>query len=123
MFGFPGFGSVALILWLMIAKPSCGEAWPTTGPTILVLGATGLIGQYSPRICVTAASASSPPRAGLRPTAKSDDVQLPIIAMTGADLAGLVRTQQVDVIVNCLGVLQDGPGSDTATSMSLLSRG
>ncbi len=29
-------------------------------------------------------------------------------------LAQLVRTHEIDVVVNCLGVLQDGPGSDTS---------
>jgi uncharacterized protein YbjT (DUF2867 family) len=44
-----------------------------------------------------------------------DDIELPIMAMPVAALAELIRARQADVIVNCLGVLQDGPGSDTST--------
>ena len=35
------------------------------------------------------------------------------MAMATAALARLLRDRAVDVVVNCLGVLQDGPGSDT----------
>ena len=35
------------------------------------------------------------------------------MSMTAQQLAELIKTRQADVIVNCLGVLQDGPGSDT----------
>ena len=34
--------------------------------------------------------------------------------MDAASLARLIREREVDVVVNCLGVLQDGPGSDTS---------
>jgi len=34
--------------------------------------------------------------------------------MDGAALARLIREREIDVLVNCLGVLQDGPGSDTS---------
>ena len=34
--------------------------------------------------------------------------------MEAATLARLLRDHRIDVVVNCLGVLQDGPGSDTA---------
>jgi uncharacterized protein YbjT (DUF2867 family) len=33
--------------------------------------------------------------------------------MDAAALARLIREREIDVVVNCLGVLQDGPGSDT----------
>jgi uncharacterized protein YbjT (DUF2867 family) len=33
--------------------------------------------------------------------------------MDTAALARLIREREIDVVVNCLGVLQDGPGSDT----------
>jgi uncharacterized protein YbjT (DUF2867 family) len=33
--------------------------------------------------------------------------------MDASSLARLIREHEIDVIVNCLGVLQDGPGSDT----------
>ena len=35
------------------------------------------------------------------------------MSMDAAALARLLREHEVDVVVNCLGVLQDGPGSDT----------
>jgi uncharacterized protein YbjT (DUF2867 family) len=38
---------------------------------------------------------------------------MPVMAMASAALARLLRDRAIDVVVNCLGVLQDGPGSDT----------
>ena len=82
---------------------------------ILVLGASGLIGRFVAddlrrrgfwTIGVARQFASSQ-RAGAL------DLELPIMAMGTAELAGLIRQREVDVVVNCLGVLQDGPGSDT----------
>ena len=35
------------------------------------------------------------------------------MSMDAAALAALLRDHAIDVVVNCLGVLQDGPGSDT----------
>ena len=35
------------------------------------------------------------------------------MSMDAASLARLIREREIDVVVNCLGVLQDGPGSDT----------
>ncbi len=35
------------------------------------------------------------------------------MSMEAATLARLLRDHRIDVVVNCLGVLQDGPGSDT----------
>ena len=49
LFGIPGFGSVMIILWLMIAKP--GWVVVTTERKILVLGASGLIGRFVLRSC------------------------------------------------------------------------
>jgi uncharacterized protein YbjT (DUF2867 family) len=42
------------------------------------------------------------------------DLELPIMTMDVAALASLLRDRAVNVVVNCLGVLQDGPGSDTS---------
>src|SRR5699024_6159105 len=42
------------------------------------------------------------------------DLELPLMSMDVADLTQLLRTHEVNVVVNCLGVLQDGPGSDTS---------
>jgi uncharacterized protein YbjT (DUF2867 family) len=81
--------------------------------TTLVFGAAGLIGQFLAadlrrrgfRVIGIARRFPSPPQAG--------DREQPIMTMTAPDLATLMRATQADVVVNCLGVLQDGPGSDT----------
>lgn len=41
------------------------------------------------------------------------DIELPVLILDAAALTRLLREHAVDVVVNCLGVLQDGPGSDT----------
>lgn len=41
------------------------------------------------------------------------DLEMPVMAMDAPDLARLIQTYGIDIVVNCLGVLQDGPGSDT----------
>jgi uncharacterized protein YbjT (DUF2867 family) len=83
--------------------------------TILVLGASGLIGRFVTddlRVrgfrVVGLARRLSPAQ-----TRSALDVELPILSLDAAALTQLLRDQAVDVIVNCLGVLQDGPGSDT----------
>ena len=40
------------------------------------------------------------------------DLEMPVMTMDCAALARLIRDRAIDVVVNCLGVLQDGPGSD-----------
>src|SRR4051794_7202586 len=86
---------------------------PSSGRTTLVFGAAGLIGRF-----VT----TDLRRRGFRvigvarrfPAHRfADDVERPIMTMTIAALAELMRAHRADVIVNCLGVLQDGPGSAT----------
>ena len=42
------------------------------------------------------------------------DLELPVMSMDAASLARLIGEHEVDIVVNCLGVLQDGPGSDTS---------
>ena len=117
MFGIPGFGSVMAILWLMIAKPgfeaSMSEA--DTSPNILVLGASGLIGRFVTddlRVRGFAGhrrgAADSRPRSRQRVRYRTAD---PVDGC--AALAQLMRIASIDLVVNCLGVLQDGPGSDT----------
>jgi nucleoside-diphosphate-sugar epimerase len=83
---------------------------------ILVLGASGLIGRFVTddlRIrgfgVVAIARKFS---AGQRTNAS--DLEMPILSMAPAALARLLRDHRIDVVVNCLGVVQDGPGSDTA---------
>jgi uncharacterized protein YbjT (DUF2867 family) len=83
--------------------------------TILVLGASGLIGRFVTddlrargfRVVGLARSLSPAQRMSAL------DIELPILALDAAALARLLREREVDVVVNCLGVLQDGPGSDT----------
>ncbi|WP_257197469.1 MULTISPECIES: SDR family oxidoreductase [unclassified Bradyrhizobium] len=83
--------------------------------TILVLGASGLIGRFVTddlrargfRVVGVARSLSPSQRMSAL------DVELPILSLDAAALARLLREHAVDVVVNCLGVLQDGPGSDT----------
>ena len=82
-------------------------------PKILVLGASGLIGRF-----VTddlragfpwwASPANCPRR---RKAARSISNCLHVDG--SGTLARLLRDHRIDVVVNCLGVLQDGPGSDT----------
>ncbi|MES5487010.1 SDR family oxidoreductase [Bradyrhizobium sp. INPA03-11B] len=82
---------------------------------ILVLGASGLIGRYvtddlRARGFRTIGIARHFTAAQKMSAA---DLELPVMAMDVADLTQLIRTHEADVVVNCLGVLQDGPGSDT----------
>jgi uncharacterized protein YbjT (DUF2867 family) len=82
---------------------------------ILVLGASGLIGRFVTDDLrargfhvVAIARHFSPSQ-----KANALDLELPVMSMDAASLARLIRDHAVDVVVNCLGVLQDGPGSDT----------
>ena len=83
--------------------------------TILVLGASGLIGRFVTddlrargfRV-VGLARKLSPAQ-----TMSALDIELPILSLDGSALTRLLSEHEVDVVVNCLGVLQDGPGSDT----------
>lgn len=83
--------------------------------TILVLGASGLIGRFVTddlrargfRVVGLARSLSPAQRMSAL------DIELPILSLDAAALTRLLREHAVDVVVNCLGVLQDGPGSDT----------
>ncbi|NOJ49557.1 SDR family oxidoreductase [Bradyrhizobium archetypum] len=82
---------------------------------ILVLGASGLIGCFVTRDLrrrgfpvVGVARKLSASQKG-----RALDLELPLISMDAAALTRLLRDHCIDVVVNCLGVLQDGPGSDT----------
>src|SRR5579859_1226426 len=82
---------------------------------ILVLGASGLIGRFiSDDLRVRGFQTIGVARKFAAGQAMSAlDIELPIMAMDAAALASLLRDHAVDVVVNCLGVLQDGPGSDS----------
>src|SRR4051812_40429539 len=85
-------------------------------PKILVLGASGLIGGYVTAdlrrrgLEVLAVARRFPPSR----KANALDLQLPIVSMDTPSLARLIRDNDIDVVVNCIGVLQDGPGIDTS---------
>lgn len=82
---------------------------------ILVLGASGLIGRHVTdelrargfEVIGVARKFSDSQRASAL------DLELPIMAMASAALDRLLRERGIQIVVNCLGVLQDGPGGDT----------
>ena len=83
---------------------------------ILVLGASGLIGRFVtddlrargfPVVGVARKLSASQKSSPL-------DLELPVMSMEAPTLARLLGDQRIDVVVNCLGVLQDGRGSDTS---------
>jgi uncharacterized protein YbjT (DUF2867 family) len=82
---------------------------------ILVLGASGLIGRFvtddlrAKGFSVVGIAR----RFSLSQKAGALDIELPLMSMDSASLARLLADHAIDVAVNCLGVLQDGPGSDT----------
>jgi uncharacterized protein YbjT (DUF2867 family) len=82
---------------------------------ILVLGATGLIGRFVTDDLRARGFDVVGVARKFSPSQKTSafDLQLPILSMDRPALARLTGDHGVDVVVNCLGVLQDGPGSDT----------
>jgi uncharacterized protein YbjT (DUF2867 family) len=86
------------------------------GGHILVLGAAGLIGrcvtdelrQRGFRVTGIARRYAPSQRAG------SFDLEMPVLSMGAGALTGLIRDHDIGVVVNCIGVLQDGPGSDVS---------
>src|SRR5882762_10440369 len=87
-----------------------------TARKILVLGASGLIGRYVTDDLRTRGFQAIGVARIFSPAQKvsADDLELPVMSMDAASLARLFRECEIDVVVNCLGVLQDGPGSDTS---------
>nr|MBA2402676.1 NAD(P)H-binding protein [Bradyrhizobium sp.] len=82
---------------------------------ILVLGASGLIGRFITDDLRLQGFGAIGVARHFSPSQKTSasDLELPIMSMDAASLARLIREREADVVVNCLGVLQDGPGSDT----------
>jgi uncharacterized protein YbjT (DUF2867 family) len=82
---------------------------------ILVLGASGLIGRFVTDDLRARGFSVVGVARRLSASQKSGplDLELPVMSMEAAQLARLLRDHRIDVVVNCLGVLQDGPGSDT----------
>lgn len=91
------------------------ENMPEPSRKILVLGASGLIGRHVTddlrirgfeTIGIARSLAASRRLSAL-------DLEMPVLSMPSVALARLLRDRAIDVVVNCLGVLQDGPASDT----------
>lgn len=84
--------------------------------TILVLGASGLIGRFVTDDLRTRGFRVVGVARSLSPaqTMSALDIEMPILSLDAAAVARLLSEHDVDVVVNCLGVLQDGPGSDTS---------
>ena len=86
----------------------------TASRNILVLGAAGLIGRFiTDDLRVRGFQVTGVARKFAAQGASPLDVQLPIMTMDATSLAHVLRERAADVVVNCLGVLQDGPGSNT----------
>ncbi len=83
---------------------------------ILLLGASGLIGRFVTddlrardfHVVGVARKFSASQRIN------AFDLEMPVLSMDAAALSRLIRDHAIEIIVNCLGVLQDGPGSDTS---------
>jgi nucleoside-diphosphate-sugar epimerase len=80
-----------------------------------VLGASGLIGRYVTDDLRIRGFETFGIARNFSASQRSNalDLEMPVMAMATAALARLLRDRSIDVVVNCLGVLQDGPGSDT----------
>src|SRR5216684_3485260 len=82
---------------------------------ILLLGASGLIGRFVTddlrarglHVNGVARKFSASQRINAL------DREMPVLSIDSSALSRLIRDHAIDTIVNCLGVLQDGPGSDT----------
>jgi uncharacterized protein YbjT (DUF2867 family) len=83
---------------------------------ILVLGASGLIGRFVADdlrargfhvIGITRRFPASQ-------KASAFDLEMPVLSMDAGSLARLMADRGIDLVVNCIGVLQDGPGSDVS---------
>jgi uncharacterized protein YbjT (DUF2867 family) len=87
-----------------------------TSSKILVLGASGLIGRFVTddlRARGFAVVGVARRYASSQPTS-ARDLAMPLLAMDTNSLARLVGDHGIDVVVNCLGVLQDAPGRDVS---------
>jgi uncharacterized protein YbjT (DUF2867 family) len=83
---------------------------------ILLLGASGLVGRFVTddlrsrglHVVGIARRFSPSQKTG------SLDLEMPVLSMDSAALVRLIGEHNIDVVVNCLGVLQDGPGSNVS---------
>src|SRR3954452_24952191 len=83
---------------------------------ILVLGASGLIGRFVTDDLRARGFHVIGIARRFSPSQQADafDLEIPVMSMDPAALARLLGEYEIDLVVNCLGVLQDGPGSDTS---------
>jgi uncharacterized protein YbjT (DUF2867 family) len=88
---------------------------PIPARKILVLGASGLIGRFVTDDLRARGFETVGIARHFSPSQKvtAFDLELPVMSMDAPALARLIRDHDIDIVVNCLGVLQDGPGSDT----------
>jgi uncharacterized protein YbjT (DUF2867 family) len=88
---------------------------PIPARKILVLGASGLIGRFVTDDLRARGFQAVGIARQFSPAQKvtAFDLELPVMSMDAPSLARVIRDREIDVVVNCLGVLQDGPGSDT----------
>jgi uncharacterized protein YbjT (DUF2867 family) len=83
---------------------------------ILVLGASGLIGRFVTDDLRARGFAvfGVARRFSSSQQASAFDLELPLVSMDTGALARLIGDHSIDVVVNCLGVLQDAPGHDVS---------
>jgi uncharacterized protein YbjT (DUF2867 family) len=83
---------------------------------ILVLGASGLIGRFVTDDLRARGFQVTGVARRFSPSQKASalDLEMPVMSMETGSLARLIGDHDIDVVVNCLGVLQDGPGSDVS---------
>jgi uncharacterized protein YbjT (DUF2867 family) len=88
---------------------------PAPERNILVLGASGLIGRFVTDDLRARGFRTIGVARKLSASQKTSklDLELPVVSMDAASLAQQLRDHAIDIVVNCIGVLQDGPGSDT----------
>jgi len=81
---------------------------------VLVFGASGLIGRFVTDDLRARGFQAIGIARRYAPSQKTSalDLEMPFLDMDSAALARLIGDRGVDVVVNCVGLLQDGPGSD-----------
>jgi uncharacterized protein YbjT (DUF2867 family) len=86
-------------------------------PTIAVLGASGLIGEYTALWLLQAGFTVIPIARRFSSTQRSAfgeaAVECSVVTVDVAALRMIFAEARVEVVVNCIGVLQDGPGDST----------
>jgi nucleoside-diphosphate-sugar epimerase len=83
---------------------------------ILVLGASGLIGRFVTDDLRARGFTVIGIARHFTVSQKTDslDLEMPVVSMDSTSLSRLFADHGADVVVNCLGVLQDSPGSDVS---------